>query len=88
MSDWSYIVLLFEFYTTENIKTTVNKSYQNQQNEQWPLTSNNLTRKRPQHNRMEIQVPIWDRHNNVTGLNQSMGTQSLVITRSSMTMYM
>jgi hypothetical protein len=45
-------------------------------NEQPPLILNNSTQKRPHDLKLEIQVLDWDRHKNVTGLNQLMGSQT------------
>ena len=43
--------------------------HQYQLNEQPP----HWKQKRPRHLTMEIQVLAWDRHKNVTGVNQGMG---------------
>ena len=41
----------------------------------WTETKHKKEKKRPQDVTLEIQIPAWDKHKNVAGLNWLMGSQ-------------
>ena len=59
---------------TESLDSDGQQFHKYQQNKKSPFTLTHRTQNRPQHIMLEIQVLAWDKHNNVAGLNQLMGS--------------